>query len=222
MSQGANVRSIQAIRDFKAFLATFAEDARNALSSSEMEIRRTRNWLTRDQLSYWQGQIKRRNEQLAMARTELHRRRLSQQGSDAVSDTEQKEAVRLAQRRLAEAEEKLAQVKRWVPILEHAISEYHSASQPLGDRLSGTLVNSLALLERMVMTLEAYVATQAPSTEFVMGDALPGAAAPAVAASTSATESDASEDVEVVAEPAEKSEPEGAGKPEPSPQGVNP
>jgi len=173
MSQSANVRSIQAIRDFKAAMATFAEDGRNALSSTEMEIRRVRNWLNRDQMAYWQGQIKKRTEQVSIARADLHRRRLSQQGSETVSDTDQKEALKLAQRRLIEAEEKIKIVKKWVPILEHAISEYHATSQPLGDRLSGTLVSSLALLERMATTLDNYAAIQAASTEFSVGGLLP-------------------------------------------------
>ena len=42
MSQSANVRSLQAIRDFRIAMANFGDDARNALSSVEMEIRRTR------------------------------------------------------------------------------------------------------------------------------------------------------------------------------------
>src|SRR5438270_8112 len=117
MSQSANVRSVDAIRDFRVALTNFAEEARTALSSAEMEVRRTQDWLTRDQLTHWQAQIKRRNELLSMARTELHRRRLSQQGSDAISDTEQKEAVRIAQRRLEEAEQRVALIKRWVPVL---------------------------------------------------------------------------------------------------------
>ena len=163
MSQSANVRSVQAIHDFKIAMANFAEDARTALSSSEMEVRRVRNWLQRDQLTYWQGQVKRRTEEVSTARTELHRRRLSQQGSEAISDTEQKENLRAAQRRLEEAERKVAIVKRWVPVLEHAIAEYHSAVQPLGDRLSGALVNSLSLLERTIAAVESYLAV-APTT----------------------------------------------------------
>jgi hypothetical protein len=163
MSQSANVRSLQAIRDFRVAMANFGDDARNALSSVEMEIRRTRDWLQRDQYAYWQSQVKRRLEEVSIARTELHRRKLSQQGSDAVSDTEQKENLRLAQRRLEEAERKVALIKKWVPILEHAISEYHSAAQPLGDRLSGQFVSSLALLERMVVSIESYLALEAPS-----------------------------------------------------------
>jgi hypothetical protein len=160
----ANVKSIEAIHEFRISLTNFSEDARNALGAVEMEIRRTRDWLQRDQLGYWQAQIKRRNEQLSMARTELHRRRLSQANSDAISDTEQKENVRLAQRRLEEAEDKVQIVKRWIPVFEHAIAEYHSAAQPLGDRLTGSLQKSLLLLDRMVATLEQYLATTAPTT----------------------------------------------------------
>ena len=191
MSQSADVRSIQVIRDFKVTLANFADDARNALSSSEMEIRRVRNWLTRDQVTYWQAQIKRGNEQVSMAKADLHRRRLSQQGSDAVSDTEQKEALKAAQNRLREAEEKLAKVKKWVPVLEHAITEYHATSQPLGDRLTGSLVNSMALLERMVNMLESYVATQAVSTEISMGALAPAAAPASAGASATSPRSSA-------------------------------
>ena len=73
-----------------------------ALSGVDMELRRTRDWLERDQLGYWQAQIKRRQEDLMQARADLHKRKISQQGSDAVSDAEQKEALREAQRRLQE------------------------------------------------------------------------------------------------------------------------
>ena len=88
MSQGANVSSVDAIRDFKIALINFAEDAKNGLGATEMEIRQVRNWLQRDQLSYWQSQVKRGQERLSMARADLHRRQLSQSNSDAVSDTE--------------------------------------------------------------------------------------------------------------------------------------
>ena len=164
MSQSANVRSTESIRDFRIAMTNFSEEGRNALSAVEMELRRTRDWLQRDQLGYWQNQIKRRNEQLSMARTELHRRRLSQGNSEAISDSEQKENVRLAQRRVEEAEDKLKTVKRWVPVLEHAISEYHAAAQPLGDRLTGSLQNSLVLLDRMLASLEAYLLLAPPDT----------------------------------------------------------
>jgi hypothetical protein len=162
MSQ-ANVRSVDAIRDFKVTLVNFAEDARVALSAMEMEIRQVRNWLERDQMTYWKAQVKRSNEEIAEARAELHRRQITQMNSDAVSDADQKEALRKAQRRLRMSEEMVERVKKWVPVLEHALAEYHSQAQPLGDRLSGGLINSLAVLDRMVAALDQYLATEAPA-----------------------------------------------------------
>ncbi len=84
------------------------------------------------------------------------------QGSDAVSDAEQKEALREAKQRLQVAEEKVVLVKKLIPELHHAIAEYHSHSQPLGDHLSGGFKRSLAGLDARVMALEAYLATLVP------------------------------------------------------------
>ena len=162
MSQ-ANVRSVDALKDFKNALIAYAEEARNALNGVDMDVRRTRDWLERDQLMYWQMQVKKRNEQVSQARADLFRRQISQSGSESVSDADQKEALRLAIGRLRQAEEKLAKVKRWGPVLQHAIAEYNAKARPLGDRISGDLVASLALLDRMVASLDAYMAIKAPT-----------------------------------------------------------
>ncbi|MEJ7638323.1 MAG: hypothetical protein WKF75_10205 [Singulisphaera sp.] len=162
MSQ-ANVRSVDALKDFKNALIAYAEEARNALSGVDMDVRRTRDWLERDQLMYWQTQVKKRNEQVSQARADLFRRQISQGNSGSVSDSDQKETLRMAIQRLRQAEEKLEKVRRWGPVLQHAIAEYNSAARPLGDRLSGDLVTSLALLDRMVASLDAYMAIKAPT-----------------------------------------------------------
>ena len=163
MAQTAKVLSIQALKDFRLSLINFVEESRNALSGVDMELKRMRDWLERDQLSYWQMQVKRRHEAMMMARTELHRRKISQQGSDAVSDTEQKEALREAQRRLHMAEEKVEIVKKLIPIFHHAVSDYVSHATPMADHLSGGIDKSLGSLEKMVQALEAYLATAPPT-----------------------------------------------------------
>lgn len=164
MSQAARVLSVQALKDFRLSLYKFIEEARNALSGVDMELRRTRDWLERDQLGYWQMQVKRRQEAVMNARSELHKRQIAAKGSDSISDTQQKEALREAQRRLRVAEEKVATVKRLVPVFHHALAEYKSCASPLNDHLSGGIENSLARLENMVRSLEEYLALQAPST----------------------------------------------------------
>ncbi len=162
MSRSANVLSTQTLKDFKMVMCNFAEEARNSLSGVDMELRRMRDWLERDQLGYWQSQVKKRQEDLMQARADLHKRKISQQGSEAVSDAEQKEALRVAQRRLQVAEEKVQIVRKLIPQLHHAIDEYHSHSQPLGDHLSGGFEKSLFTMDKMIGALDAYLALKAP------------------------------------------------------------
>jgi hypothetical protein len=163
MAQAAKVLSIEALKDFRVGMVNFVEEARSALDGVDMELNRMRDWLERDQLGYWQMQVKKRHEAMMMARTELHRRKISQQGSDAVSDTEQKETLREAQRRLRMAEEKVEIVKKLIPIFHHAMSEYRARANPLADHLSGGMERSLGSLEKMIQSLEAYLALRAPS-----------------------------------------------------------
>jgi hypothetical protein len=164
MSRSANVLSVQTLKDFKVVMCNFAEEARNSLSGVDMELRRMRDWLERDQLGYWTAQVKRRQEELMQARADLHKRKISQQGSDAVSDAEQKEALREAQRRLRVAEEKVDLIKKkLIPYLHHESAEYRARAQPLGDHLVGGFEKSLIALEKMIQALESYLALHAPA-----------------------------------------------------------
>src|SRR5579864_6321513 len=112
MSDTARVLSIDTIKDFRAALCRFGEDTKNALGAVDMQIRRTTDWLLHDRPMYWQMEIKRRKEELSEANAELFRRKLQAGHGREVHDSEQKEAVRMAQRRLVEAEEKLETVKK--------------------------------------------------------------------------------------------------------------
>lgn len=200
MAQSAKVLSIQALKDFRIALVTFTEEARNALGGVDMELKRMRDWLERDQLSYWQMQVKRRHEAMMMARSDLFRRRVSQQGSDAISDTEQKEALHEAQRRLRIAEEKVEAVKKLIPIFHHAMAEYVSRATPLADHLSGGIDRSLGSLTKMIDSLEAYLALSAPTAPPVesTGGSGPGMTSARVAGS--AAGADARDQAEAVAD----------------------
>jgi hypothetical protein len=128
------------------------------------------------------------------ARSDLHRRKITQQGSDAVSDTEQKEALREAMRRLRVAEEKVALIKKLIPQLHRAIAEYHAHSQPLGDHLTGGFERSVATLEKMVIALESYIALAAPTAPRIEPAAMSSGEATTTGASTTTAGSTGGED----------------------------
>ncbi len=158
MADVAKVTSIDAIREFREALGNFIEDARNALTSVEMENRRVNEWVKNTQRLYWLNEVKRRREKMNEIRGELHRKKLS-----GGNETEAKEAVRIATARLREAEEKVEIVKKAAPVLQHAIDEYLGMARPLGDMLTGDLENALSMLQRMADALDAYIQTSAPA-----------------------------------------------------------
>lgn len=158
MSDSAKVKSVDALREFRAALLTFIDDARNALTAVDMENRRVSNWVNNTQKFYWINEVKRRREKENEIRSELHRKKLA-----GGNESEAKEAVRIAKARLREAEEKVEIVRKSGPILQHAIDEYLGQARPLGDMLTGDLEKAVAKLENMARALEAYLATSLPA-----------------------------------------------------------
>ena len=163
MGESAQVNSIDALKMLYEGIVQYREDAKNALISVEMECRRATDFLNHQRL-HWVEELKRRKEKLAMAQSELHRKKLQAKPGGAVQDSDQKEAVRIATMRVREAEAKIETVKRWTSPLQHAIDEYHGKSRPLGDLLEGDVEKGLGLLERMIIALEAYVRMAPPET----------------------------------------------------------
>lgn len=162
MSDSAKVKSIETIRSFRETLARFGDDTTNALGAVEMEIRRAQDYLQHELPSHWKQQIRRWDQAMAEARSQLHRKNLAKTEGYVPDTSEEKEALRIARQRLYEAERKVEQVRRWIPKLQHAIAEYHGQARPLADLATGDLARSLELLDRMVRALEGYVSTPPP------------------------------------------------------------
>ena len=163
LSSQADVRSIEAIKEFRAALALYAEEAQGALGAVKMEARRSVQWLQHDRKLHWSEQVKRRREQVASARAEVARRRLAKTPEHTPAFSEQKEILRQAEAGLREAEMKVVLIKKWEPALQLAVLELHASIRRIND-LSGTDVpRASMLLGRLVDALEAYVREAPPS-----------------------------------------------------------
>jgi len=163
MSTQADVHSIDALVDLRVSLALFAEDTLSALGAVDMELRRTVQWLQHDRRAYWQEQIKRRREQVAIARAEVFRRKLATRADYTPAYSEQKELLRKAEASLRDAEIRANLVKKWEPALQQAILEYHGSTRRISDLASGDVPRALIVLERMIEALEAYLRVAPPS-----------------------------------------------------------
>ena len=166
MSQFARVDSFQALQDFKASLCKFAEAVRVALDEAEGEIRRTAIWLKQDQHSYWKGQVRKRTELVARAKAALQQKRM--QGTalgGKASDVEERKALAAAVRQLEEAEQKLANVRRWVRQLEIETFNFKGTVQGLEHAVEAGVPKSTGQLDGMIRALDSYAALAPPSME---------------------------------------------------------
>jgi hypothetical protein len=173
MSSQAAVHSIDELKNFRVALALYSEDTLATLGAVEAEVRRTVRWLHEDRPAYWQDQIKRRGEQVALARSEVFRRNLQKRPDYTPAMSEQKEALRKAEASLQEAEKRLALVRKWRPTLDHAVLEYHASIQRLKDLSAADVPSAVNLMTRIIDALEAYLRVAPPAELWPTGE--PGA-----------------------------------------------
>jgi hypothetical protein len=159
MSGGAHVGSVDAVRDFRAALVTFAHEAHESLISFDMESRRTLDWLLETQPKFWQQEVRRSDELLTQAKIELERCRNSRlPGGEAPSCMEERKAVDRARHRKQYAEDKFEATRKWGYIANRESIEYSGRANQLTSMFDAQFPAAIALFERVLNSLEAYLA----------------------------------------------------------------
>lgn len=162
MAEQAKVTSIDVLESFRVALIVFLTESRRSLDEVTDAVRRTRMWLEQEQRAHWEGQLRRRQRVLQEAQAELFGAKLSPLRDETAK---QQEAVRRARRAVAEAEEKLANVKKWN-------RDYDSMVEPMTKRLEGLrffldhdMIKALTFLVQAQKTLEGYADVQLEPSE---------------------------------------------------------
>ena len=172
---GARVQSVDALKHFRVALWKFAELANVAIGDAESEVQRTVSWLQGEQQQFWQGQIRKRHEIVNRCKDAVRQKQLFKDSTGRTnSAVDELKALGIAQKRLAEAEQKLLNTKRHSAKLQKEMHMYKGAMQGFATAVASDLPNAVATLDRMVQSLEAYVSLTASSG---LPDAAPGAGA---------------------------------------------
>lgn len=186
----AGVHSVAALEELKNVVTKFQTEAKEALAVTEMAVNRSLEWFQNDLLKQWQSEFRKREEAVTNARADLERCRMQSFGDRTPDCTDQKVALKKAQIRLEEAEQKIKAVKKWSRILEEEVGEYRGPAQELGNIIAGELPKAVADLNRMLLALEAYMSVKAPpgaAVSMAVGNEPSGvqSAAPSAAQTTS-------------------------------------
>lgn len=156
MGPSAKVTSIAAVADFREAWMIFLALAREALTTMDSEVRTARH-LLEESLKEWERLAKQREEQWVEAKLILHRQKLSRVFGRPIDTTVEEEAVRKAQRRLQEVQDKIVKTRKWLPRIERAVLDYQGPKQQLAVMIETDAVKATAFLDQKLMSLEEYV-----------------------------------------------------------------
>lgn len=176
MSPGADVRSIDSLREWIAAAQVFGHDAGEALGGTQMEIRRAFDWIA-EQGHLWDRACRVGEQEVAQAKAELAARRFPNFDGKMPDTTVQERNLRRAEDRLEHAREQVLKCRSWAGRLPKIVEEsFTGRGRRLQNFLEGELPRTLGQLARRVEALERYADlrtdyTSAPS-------ALPPSAAP--------------------------------------------
>ena len=162
MGEVARVDSTELIRLFKPAIFKFQETAKAALGDAEAELHRTQIWLETEQDSFWQGQIRKRQEAVTRAKEAVRMKKIFKDASGRVqSAVDEEKVLQQAMRKLQEAEEKLRQTRRWARALQKQVEMYKGGVQRFATTVHSDLPHAAGYLEQLAKKLDDYMAVQA-------------------------------------------------------------
>lgn len=152
----ADVRSIDALREWYAALTGYGEMLSESLAGVELEIRRGFEWLN-EQLSLWQKAVRQCEQDVVQAKAELSARKYPGFDGRDLDTTIQERNLRRARARQEYAEDQVVKVRSWIGRLPKMVDEvYRGPSHRLGGYLEADLPKHLSLLGRQIESLEQY------------------------------------------------------------------
>jgi len=151
----ARFDDIDPIRDFRIHLTKFQEMAGRALSDADSDVNRMMRWLEGEGLNLWTSAIRKRQEILAKAEEALRFKRLYKDASGSTpSVVEKQKVVKKAKDSLAEAQEKLKNVKHWTRALQKEQTLYRGAVASFSNDVAAGVPQSIGYLGALLAELE--------------------------------------------------------------------
>lgn len=158
-AQGANVQTVDVLRDVLSALIKFQERALNAMGDLRQKIDRTVDWLELDRPNYWREQERRAFDLLATTRVSYETCRLRTTGGRRSDCIEEKKAFERAKIRMEYVRHKQQAVQKWMVQSGREANEYRARTSSFQRTLEHDVPLMIAQLGRMIAAIEAYSET---------------------------------------------------------------
>jgi len=165
VGEQVSVESFEALSSLRTALARFVDNASAVLYSADAHLQRTKTWVKTEQANHWKAEGRKRAELLIQAKLALKAKKLmpSALGGRQTCVDEEK-AVKLAERRMEEAEQKAKNVKLWTRKIDEEGLAYGAVASGMKQACTIEVPAAIARLDGMLAALEAYAA-QAPRSQ---------------------------------------------------------
>jgi hypothetical protein len=157
MSGAARVDDVDPIKDFRVYLIKFQEMANRALGDADSDVHRMTRWLEGEAATYWNNQIRKRQEALAKAEEAFRFKRLYKDASGATpSAVEEQKQVKICKERLQHAQEKMANVKKWSKELQKQSTLYRGGVAGFTNNVNAGMKTAYSHLGSILDHLDEY------------------------------------------------------------------
>ncbi|MDH7599928.1 MAG: hypothetical protein QHH07_09895 [Sedimentisphaerales bacterium] len=159
MGGQARLDSIAALKGFRASLIGFAQAAASAIDDLDVELQRGLIWLQQDRYTYWKAKVQRSAQAYTQAKIALNQRIVFERAVQGTPSSciDQRQALRLAEEQLREAQAGLERVRGWLQLMDRHLSQYRGKVSGLKNLIDSGIPKAIATIDRMVDSLEAYV-----------------------------------------------------------------
>ena len=161
---GANVHTVESLKDVRNALILFQERAQMAMGDVRQKVDRAVSWLELDRPAYWRDQEHRTYDLLASCRIAYETCRLRTVGGRKSDCIEEKKAFERAKLRMDYVREKQQAVKKWMVQAGREANEYRARTGSFQRALENEVPLMIAQLARMIDAIEAYSEVQTSST----------------------------------------------------------
>lgn len=157
MGESARITSVDAVVHFLNVLRTQQDRATELLTVQQQEMNRVSRWFEEELPYQWRQVLRRRYDKVAETRTAYENCRLRTVAGERPACFEEKKAYERAKQSLRDVEAKEEVVQRWRTRYMQEAQECQGRLSKLQNYLDHDLERTIALLERMVDSLEEYL-----------------------------------------------------------------
>ena len=159
----ARIDDLDVSKSLKAAIWKFAETANVALTDAESEMNRALMWLENEQRAFWEGQLRKRADLVERAKEAVRMKKIFKDSAGRQqSAVDEEKALKIALRRMEEAEQKIVSVKKFTQKLRKEMMMYKGHVQRFATSVQNELPLASAQLDSLLDKLQQYVGLAVP------------------------------------------------------------